>query len=57
MMRIAVTLSIFDFSTSILAQIVKSRGGHLSRPFSGPWDNFSKVYDENQMWLERTEVH
>ena len=35
---------------------MKNPGGHLSRPFLGPWDNFSKSYDENQIWSERTDV-
>ena len=47
---------IFNFSTWFLAQIVKNPGGHLSRPFLGPGDNFSKSYDENQIWSERTDV-
>ena len=35
---------------------MENPGGHLSRPFLGPWDNFSKSYDENQIWSERTDV-
>ena len=38
--RITVTLSIFNFSTCLLAQIVENRGGRLSRPFLGPGDFF-----------------
>ena len=33
--------------------IVKNRRGRLSRPFFSPGDNFSKNYDENQIWSER----
>ena len=51
--RIAVTLSIFNFSSRFLAQIVENRRGHLSRPFLSPRDNFSKSYDENQIRSER----
>ena len=34
--RITVTLSIFNFSTCFLAQIVNNRSGRLSKPFLGP---------------------
>ena len=51
--RIAVTLSIFYFSRWFLVQIVENRRGRLSRPFLSPGDNFSKRYDENQIWSER----
>ena len=34
--RITVTLSIFNFSTCFLAQIVDNRSGRLSKPFLGP---------------------
>ena len=34
-------------------QIVENRRGRLSRPFLGPGDNFSKIYDENQIQSER----
>ena len=37
-------------------QIVENRRGRLSRPFLGPGDNFSKSYDENQIWSERDGV-
>ena len=46
--RIAVTLSIFNFSPWFFAQIVENRRGRLSRPFLGPRDNFPKSYEENQ---------
>ena len=46
--RIAVTLSIFNFSTWFLAQIVKNPGGHLSRPFLVPGDNFFE-----KLWREQ----
>ena len=52
--RIAVTLSIFYFRRWFLVQIVEDRRGRLSRPFLSPGDNFSKSYDENQIWSERT---
>ena len=48
--RITVTLSIFNFSTRFFAQIVENRETQLSSPFLGPGDNFSKSYDENQIW-------
>jgi hypothetical protein len=48
--RITVTLQIFKFSTWFFAQIVESRETQLSSPFLGPGDNFSKSYDENQIW-------
>jgi hypothetical protein len=51
--RITVTLSIFNFSTRFFAQIVENRETQLSSPFLGPGDNFSKSYDENQIWSER----
>ena len=51
--RIAVTLSIFIFSSWFLAQFVENCEGHLSRPFLSTGDNFSKSYDENQIWVER----
>jgi hypothetical protein len=50
--RITVTLSIFNFSTIFFAQIVENRETQLSSPFLGPGDNFSKSYDENQIWSE-----
>ena len=50
--RIAVTLSIFNFSSRFLAQIVENRRGHLSRPFLSTRDNFSKSYDETQIWAK-----
>jgi hypothetical protein len=31
-------------------QIVENRETQLSSPFLGPGDNFSKSYDENQIW-------
>ena len=34
-------------------EIVENRRGRLSRPFLSPGDNFSKSYDENQIWSER----
>ena len=34
-------------------EIVENRRGRLSRPFLSPGDNFSKSYDENQIWAER----
>ena len=45
-----VTLSIFKFCPRFLAQIVENRETQLSSPFLGPGDNFSKSYDENQIW-------
>ena len=48
--RITVTLSVFNFSTRFFAQIVENRETQLSSPFLGPGDNFSKSYDENQIW-------
>jgi hypothetical protein len=48
--RINVTLSIFNFSTLFFAQIVENRETQLSSPFLGHGDNFSKSYDENQIW-------
>ena len=48
--RITVTLSIFNFSTRFFAQIVENRETQLSSPFLGSGDNFSKSYDENQIW-------
>ena len=51
--RITVTSSIFNFSTWFFAQIVENRRGRLSSPFLGPGDNFSKSYDESQIWWER----
>ena len=50
--RITVTLSIFKFSTWFFAQIVENRETQLSSPFLGPGDNFSKSYDENQIWTK-----
>jgi hypothetical protein len=50
--RITVTLSIFNFSTRFFAQIVENRETQLSSPFLGPGDNFSKSYDENQIWSD-----
>ena len=38
--RITVTLSISNFSTWFLSQIVENRRGRLSRLFLGPGDNF-----------------
>ena len=38
--RIAVTLSIFNFSRWFLVEIVENRRGRLSRPFLSPGDNF-----------------
>ena len=52
--RITVTLSIFNFSTRFFAQIVENRETQLSSLFLGPGDIFSKSYDENQIWSERT---
>ena len=37
-------------------QIVENRRGRLSRPFLSPGDNFSRSYDENQIWAERNGV-
>jgi hypothetical protein len=51
--QITVTSSIFNFSTWFFAQIVENRETQLSSPFLGPGDNFSKSYDENQIWSER----
>ena len=51
--RIAVTLSIFIFSSWFLAHFVENCEGHLSRPFLSTGDNFSKSYDENQIWSKR----
>ena len=51
--QIAGTLSIFNFSTWFLAQIVENREMCLSRPFLVPGDNFSKSYDETQIRYER----
>ena len=34
-------------------EIVENRRGQLSGPFLSPGDNFSKKYDENQIWSER----
>jgi hypothetical protein len=48
--QITVTLSVFNFSTRFFAQIVENRETQLSSPFLGPGDNFSKSYDENQIW-------
>jgi hypothetical protein len=48
--RITETLSIFNFSTRFFAQIVENRVAQLSSLFLGPGDNFSKSYDENQIW-------
>jgi hypothetical protein len=50
--RITVTLSIYNFSTWFLAQIVENREGRLSRPFLGHGDNFAKSYYENQIQSE-----
>ena len=51
--RITVTLSIFNFfRTRFFAQIVENRETQLSTPFLGPGDNFSKSYDENQIWSD-----
>jgi hypothetical protein len=50
--RITVTSSIFKFSTRFFAQIVENRETQLSSQFLGPGDNFSKSYDENQIWSE-----
>jgi hypothetical protein len=41
--RIAVTLSVFNFSRWFLAEIVENRRGRLSKPFLSPEDNFRKV--------------
>jgi hypothetical protein len=46
-------LSIFNFSTRFFAQIVENRETQLSSPFLSPGDNFSKSYDENQIYLKR----
>jgi hypothetical protein len=51
--RITVTSQVFYFSTRFFAQIVENRETQLSSPFLGPGDNFSKSYDENQIWSER----
>jgi hypothetical protein len=51
--RLTVTLSIFNFSTRFFAQIVENRETQLSSHFLGPGDNFSKSYDENQIWSNR----
>ena len=40
----------FNFSTRFFAQIVENRETQLSSLFLGPGDNFSKSYDENQIW-------
>ena len=45
---IAVTFSIFNFSTRFFAQIVENRETQLSSLFLGPGDIFSKSYDENR---------
>ena len=34
-------------------EIVENRRGQLSGPFLSHGDNFSKKYDENQIWSER----
>ena len=52
--RITVTLSIFNFSTRFFPQIVENRETQLSSPFLSPGDNFSKSYDENQIWSKCT---
>jgi hypothetical protein len=36
-----------------LAQIAENRETRLSRPFLGPGDIFSTIYDENQIRSER----
>ena len=46
MTHIRVTLTIFNFNTGFLAQIVENRETRLSRQFLGPRDNFSKIYYE-----------
>jgi hypothetical protein len=46
--RITVTLSIFNFSTRFVAQIVENRETQLSSLFSSPGDIFSKSYDETR---------
>jgi hypothetical protein len=51
--RIIVTLSIFNFRTWFLVQIVENLEGRLSRPFLGHGDNFPKSCDENQIRSER----
>ena len=48
--RITVTLSVFIFRTYFFAQIVENREAQLSSHFLGAGDNFSKSYDENQIW-------
>ena len=50
--RITVTSSVFNFSTRLFAQIVENRETQLSSPFLSPRDNFSKSYDENQIWSD-----
>ena len=35
-------------------EIVENRRGRLSRPFLSPGGDFSKSYDENQIWSEWT---
>ena len=52
--KISIILSIFNFSTCFLVQIVENRRGRLSRPFLGHGDNFSKSSDENQTRSKRT---
>ena len=56
MTQITVTLTIFNFSTGFLSQIVENLETRLSRKFLGPGDNFSKSYDENQIRSERARV-
>jgi hypothetical protein len=51
--RITLTLTNFNFRTWLFAELVENRRGSLSIPFSGPGDNFSKSYDENQIWSKR----
>ena len=34
-------------------EIAENRRERLSRPFLSHGDNFSKSYDENQIWSER----
>ena len=46
--RITVTLSVFNFSMRLFAQIVENRETQLSIPFLSPGDIFSKSYDENR---------
>jgi hypothetical protein len=51
--RITVILSSFNLRTWFFAQIAENRQERLPKTFLGPGDNFSKSYDETQIWSER----